>query len=405
VGAPVLDRYRFLTFDVLTQAFVGELELSDVVYNLALGADGTATGKLQLPSMSAGLASTEWLTLETGTEGGAPLAVSVAGELVADAVAAQTRRDLVNELMGLIIPLRRQLVIERDGQPIWAGLIFAAPGTDNLALTATEFMAYLRRRLYPVAAVWDGLDMFTIVRTLLTYAAAQYHGNVGITVATTGTLGTAVVEQTVNPWDELKIGQAIEDMASAEDGFEYAIRPGYTPTGNLTKTWTMARRMGRRYTETGFVFEVGQNVAADGFTWPDDGLTVANKLYGSGTGSGQDQLRTTRQNTTMLDQGYPLLEDTYSLRDETDVARLGARTAGRLAAVARPPIMSELTVEADGDPGLGDYLPGDGFLFRCPPDLVPRFPDGIEVDARIVNINVDTSGGTETVKITMVEDA
>jgi len=388
--------YRTLTFDSLTQEFVSEVEMTGLSYEMNLGpaSIGESSGTVTLPAMSD--PALDYQVLHFAAEDGSPIYVMENGAPVGDPTVAEARRSAAQELIDAVRPVRRQLVVERDGVPLSANLIWAAPGVDQLAVKASDTWSYWMHRVNHAHFSFNNVDTFHVVRTLLAAAAAVPQGNIGLIVPTNN-LGT-LVSRDYEPWEDVRYGKAIEDLAAADDGFEFYVSPSYDSSGRLVKTLRMARTIGRPYTSTGIVFEVGQNVSVDGFNWPNDWTTVASRLFASGAGSGASTLTATVQESVA---GQPVLDDTFALKDETNFTRLVARSQRQLSIVKQAPTLPSLTIDAETDPVLGSYGRGDGCLVRVPPDLVPALPYGIEFATRISGIKVDVAdNGTETVTLT-----
>jgi hypothetical protein len=400
----VADRYRTLTFDSLTRRFVAEVELAGLNYSWSLSDIGEASGILTLPAQAPPV---DLLTLDIATEGGQPILVESAGLPVYDASASEARRSAADELIAAVAEWRRLLVIERDGTPLWGGPIWATPGVDQLTVQAFESMSYYRRRHQDTRLVFLGTDVADAVRAILAAANAKPNGSIGITIAA-GTIGVTV-DRTYEPHELVEVAKAIDDMAKADPGFDWRVDLAYASTGDLIQTLRMARRLGRPYQQTGFTFEVGRDIDPDSFEWPSDGAGTNTRVIGTGAGTAAEQLRATYQNSELLSAGFPMLEEVLSLGDETSLAQLQARTRARLNATAQPIVLPEISVPADPEPGtapsLGSYIPGDGVLLTAPADLLPRHPRGLEVVARVADVQVAVSDdGDEDVKLTLIAE-
>lgn len=368
-----MAEYRVISTDVRTGVRIAELPLNDLSFGSVLNGAGELSGTLPLP--------------------------------VNDPVLAATYVDAVD-------PVRRQLVVERDGAIVWCGLVWMSPYSDNdqtLEVRAAETWSYYRRRVIATRRVFTGADQFAIVRQLLNDAHAVSGGDINVTVGseTCGVLR----DRTYETWEFKNLGEAVEQLAEVINGFDFSIEPAWSAAGALTKTFRLYYpRKGARFSATGHVFEVGRNVIR--WDWPNDGTRYANRVHNVGSGQDAATLRVTRTATDQLTlaasggPGYPLIEEVISNTDVIKTSTLTAQADLTLGSLARPIEIPRVVVRADVDPILGAWSLGDACRFVCQPGLSPRFPDGIDDYRRIIGFDVEVNDeGTEEVQLTLgVED-
>lgn len=118
-------------------------------------------------------------------------------------------------------------------------------------------------------------------------------------------------------------------------------------------------------------------------------------VHVTGAGGGGATLIATGGNPFLLDQGYPLLESVYSLKDVTDAGVLAARARAIALAHSEPLVLVDLTAEWDGNGEVGDEA---RLHFRD-----PNFPGGIDIYKRITTMQIQppTSTARETVRVTL----
>jgi hypothetical protein len=364
--------YRCIALDLRTGARIAELPLSGLTYSSKLNSVGDCSASLRIPTDNATLAA--------------------------------LYNDAVDEA-------RRQLVIERDGNIVWCGIIWLSPYDDSnqtRTIKAAEDWSYFRRRVINTTQVFTAADQITIARTLLRNAQAVTGGNIGVTVGSQ-TCGVTR-DRTFNKYELKPVGEAIEQLAAIENGFDFAIDANWnSTTGALVKTFRPSYpRRGRNYANTGHVFQLGRNMTS--FSWPSDGTRVANRVWATGNGEGDAMLITSATDTYQLQTlasggpGYPLLEATVSNKDVTVQATLDAQARTRLVSVSTPVVLPEITVRADLDPVIGSYITGDACRILIP-EGNPRFPDGLDTYRRIIGWDVSvTDDGLESVKLTLWEE-
>ena len=376
--------YRVISADLRTGTRITELPLSGLSFGARLNDVGQASGKLPLPAPNS----------------------------ATNCALATLLNDAVDEA-------RRMLIIERDGVPVWVGCIWVAGYNDSdqsRDIRASDFGSYWRRRLVAYDQTFTTQNPTAIVETLLTTAQAEQGGNLNIT--STRTIDVAYTEPTVtlelDRYELRTVGETIEELAKAETGFEYDYEYSWdTTAGTVNINFAMSYpRRGRRFNESGHVFELGRNVTE--FTWPSDGTRVANRVFATGNGEGDAMLISSAADTYQLlpgsegGPGYPLLEEVTAskrTRGNDGQSQLDALTAARIKAIATPVVLPEITVRADLDPIFGSYITGDACRVIIPPNLSPRFPDGLDQYRRIVgwNVNVDDEG-TESVSLILGEE-
>jgi hypothetical protein len=359
--------YRVLSLDLRTGTRIAELEVKDLKFSQRLNNAGSLSGTVQLPPPNS----------------------------TADRARGSVINDAVDEC-------RRLLVVERDGVVVADGIVWASPysdGTSSRSITAASLWSYFRRRYITARTVFPLTDQLTIARTLIDTAQAASGGSIGVT-HNTG-LSTVTRSRTYERGELKPVAEAIEQLASVDNGFDFAIDCNWDPaTGALVRTLNLAYpRRGRNFLATGHVFEMGRNIT--GFEWPSDGTATANRVWGIGAGEGTSMLMTAKVDATQIQPltsggpGYPLLEDVITNKDIRELSTLEAQTQARLDAYSSPIVIPKISVRADVDPVLGSYITGDAARIIIPPNTSPRFPDGLDTYKRIVgwDVTVDDQGG------------
>lgn len=357
--------YRFLAVDLLSHKLLAELPLTGVSWGQTLNAAGETQATLPLPADNPKLAS-----------------------IFVDAT----------------IPLRRALYIERDGVLMWGGPIWKRDMKTRTAMTlnAMEWLSLFNRRIIRATAIYIGQDQLVIAHDLIKQAQNTTGGALGVTVQYPVIESGVPRDRTYNTWEAKKVGEALSQLSAVEDGFDFAIDIAFQSDGSISRAFTTSYPYrGRLGTETGHVFEVGRNIVDIG--WPEDGTNVANSWEALGAGDGADMLRVTSTNSALFDQGYPLLEDSVSLRDIDVEATLTEHADAYVAARGVPIVLPPVTVRGDIDPIVGSYICGDEARIRVQDD--PRFPDGVDEMRRITSFKVKVpDSGSAAEEVTMSLD-
>lgn len=366
--------YRVIATDLRTGTRIAELPLAGLSYSSVLNGAGELSGTLPLPVDNPDLAA--------------------------------VYNDAVDEV-------RRQLVVERDGVPVWCGIVWAAPYTDEdqtREVRAAETWSYYRRRTISTRRVYRNADQATIARQLINDANGVTGGDIGVTVGSE----TTGVNRDFNAevYERKVVAEEIETLSELANGFDFSIDPSYDAAGNLVKTFRIwYPRKGRNFMRTGHVFEVGRNNVIS-WDWPSDGTRYANRVIVTGAGDGpatRSAVRTNSDQTTAPSAGgpgYPLIESVLSESQEAVQANLNSRAQKALVTFSQPVVVPKLVVRADVDPIFGSYVVGDAVRFVCQPGLSPRFPEGIDTYRRIVawTVNVSDEGSEEIDLLLGVED-
>lgn len=358
--------YRYLFADLLTNEIVGELPLTGVAFTQQLNQAGTLTGHLLLSGMT-------------------------------------TAQFNVNQSTT---PARTAIYVDRNGDLIWGGVIWGRSynsADQTLSITAREFESYFERRRITQTVDFQNIDQLVIARTLMTDAQSVASGDIGVIV---GTETSGVLISRTYYYYEIKgVYPALQDLSRAENGFDFNIQVSYDPiTNEPLKTLVLGYpRSGTIYDINDpealvFIFPAGNIVE---YEYPEDGAIAANVVYALGAGSNEGKLLESAQDTALLADGWPLLEEQANYSDVTDSAYLQELATGQVLAVAYPPTTIKIVVPAYVTPELGSYSIGDDARLIITDE---RFPNTLDAVYRIVGLSVQPGeDGPERVTITLTE--
>ena len=358
--------YRYLFADLLTNDILAELPITGVAFTQQLNQAGTFTGHLLISGLD-----TEKFNVLPAT-----------------------------------IPGRTALYIDRNGSLVWGGVIWGREynsAEQIITLTGREFESYFERRRIITTLSFTNADQLAIARGLINAAQAAGSGDIGVIVGaeTSGIL----VDRVYYDYELKQVYGAIQDLSRQEDGFDFNIKVEYDAiTNEPLKTLVLGfPRSGVVYSSSStsapvFEFPAGNVVE---YVYPEDGAIAANTIYALGAGSNEGKQSSTAQNTTLLGEGWPLLEDQANYSDITDQTVLDELAIGQANAVAYPPTTLRLVVPAFENPEFGDYEIGDDCRLRI---LDNRFPEGLDSIYRIVGLSVEPGeDGPERVTLTLTE--
>lgn len=364
--------YRYLFYDLVTNAAQAELPMRGVTFESRLNEVGSFTG--HLPIADPQIAKLQpW----TQTPGG-----------------------------------RTALYVDRGGRLVWGGIVVtrrysqggqAGGSAFALEVGASEFMWGFDKRVIAADAVFTNAEQMTIPGGLINTAQAVRNGNIGVLVPSfpaSGVLRT----QTWAGSERKTVGQAIRDLAQLDQGFDWAILVDYGQGGQAAgvpgKQLALGYpRLGVTYTASGWEFEFPGNVVD--YVWPEDSSQQAITAYVQGAGTGSAMVTSTNTVTGLLDAGYPQLDQVFQAKDQTDPAVIAARAVAAAKAYSSPVTLLTLMVRADLDPVLGSYNVGDDCLVRI---TSPQFPasgglPGYTGYWRIVGIRVQPQDDTQPERV------
>ena len=393
-------RCAYRSVDTATGAFVAYVPLHEVRYSRILNGVGGFTAKLKLPPLGSG----RW---ESSSEGD-PYEDEYVDEYggTDTEVIVPTGRALADAYVAATAPVKTTIYVERDGVVVDAFVIWDR-SYDHEAQTITvqgaQMWSLVRKRRIRWNATYTATDQLAIVEALIDKAQTSTGGDLGITVSA-GTSGR-LRDRTYVAHEDKPLGEAIEQLAAVIDGFDFRLdvdRSGDTYARTLRLFYP---RVGRDASRTGHVWTLGANMVR--LDWPEDGQRAANSIAALGAGEGSSMLRAVVADTTVIGEGYPLLEDSISLKDVTDASTLEGHARAELADRSRPLVLPSATVLADSAPSLGAYVPGDDARLVVPPNRDPCWPDGLDAFARIVEVRCapPEDGRPETVELVFEEVA
>lgn len=335
--------WEWIATDLRTNALLGELPLSGVSFGEVLNGAG---------QFSATLNALDGVTATTAAERRRLIALRRAASTPGRTV-VWPRRD------GVVFP--PFIVWRREG----------GDGTSTYQLSGAGLWSYFRTQHLRVTKTYTGTDQLAIARDLIATAQAASGANIGVTLGaeTSGVFR----DRTYRSFELKQIGEAVEQLAAVDDGFDFAIDA--TPSFGRVLTLSYPRR-GRIAGTTGIVFEQGKNLMS--YRWSADAARQANIYTAIGAGDGDDMLLATASRPELLDAGFPLLSATGSFKDVNRQATLNAHALAGVNARANTPTFFSLTVDPDDtDAGVGSWIVGDdALLVIADDDDYPRQADG-----------------------------
>lgn len=272
-------------------------------------------------------------------------------------------------------PGRTAIHVLRDGSPQWSGIIWTRRITkDGLTFGAEGWHSGLRKRTINWDLDYDQ-DQLAIFRDLIDRTQSQSNGDFGIELGAE-TSGVDRV-RTYRSHERKFIGEALEQLAAVENGFDFEIVPYLNGREVRRKLALYYPRKGRRRNDLRFTH--GSNIVI--LEEETDGKALANTIHAVGAGEGDTMLRTTVAAPESLTT-FPLYEDVLTHKSVKEEPTLVANAQDLLAGTRYPVDVVSATVETTP----GTFSTGDEI--RVSADDGPR-----EIDQwfRVVGLGVDVS--------------
>jgi hypothetical protein len=348
--------YRYLYADALTDVVHGELPLESAEFTETLNSPGSFQGTMPLRPHRLGKVS------------------PVNPEHMA--------------------PGRTKLYVERDGVILWGGLLWTLEmdvESNGLTLGGEGFLSYFRRRLIRATKTYAQQDQAYIAADLIDYAQALSYGNLSIRTDEVTATGVRR-DRTYWYYERKNLGEALEQLAAVQDGFDFRFPSRYASGGYIETTFQVGYpATGRR---TDHVFELGANVELLGLSV--DATEMALQVDATGEGEGDDMLLTSVTDTTLLG-AYPLLERVDSFGDVRVRATLEDHARRLLKRGSAPIRIPDLAVHSDTVPTPGAYVVGDVVRVRGSYGLL-----SLDARYRIIEVRVGVNAnGSENVRLAL----
>lgn len=375
-----MAEYRFEARDLRTGVLLGDLPLGSVAWSQGFdgqGVRGTLRGRINLMQRASTGAR-----LTAGFLDGTRLARTV-------------------------------IWLYRDGVPLDGFIVWQRPkriGGRHLEINAASLLSYFGRRTLNATKSYTAVDQHDIARDLVTYMQAQTGGNVGIVNTTTNDSGVVRDRLPIAfGYERKNIGELLEQLAAVEQGFEYAVDVALVADVPQATFRCSYPKRGRTYGQTGMLLIRSGDNSGNllDYDLDEDAVELVTTVHAIGAGEGTDMLLSTQSDTSLIDGGWPLLEDVISLKDVSAKATLDSHAR---AHVKRHGLtgMERWGLRVDPDDvsvPFGSWIVGDEARVVVEDD--ERFPAGVNGEPgfdrvmRIVGqtVTVQDDGGPDIVML------
>lgn len=351
-----MARYRFLAYDITGTQFRAEIPFSTIKFGDVLNRPGSLDASLP-------------------------------------ARAAEAAQDILD-------PGRTTLWITNGTDIVWGGIVWAwrrdLSDAPEVRIAGQGLWSYYRegRRTIRADATFTATDQLSIVSSILSTAHATANPlglNVSLNPSTSGiTRTTSFLGR-----DRKPVGEAIEQLAEMDDGFDFNTRAVWdTTTSPPVPDVTLDVWYPQAGSVTSIVWEHGHDVLLEPVEVDASKLATTVDAIGGDAGAG-----TIIQTATDSSGTFPYLEGTVSITDETNTTTLSAAASGELARLQSPPRTTTAQILDSNRWPLGSWNLGDQVWISCR-------DTGVDVDGywRVTAWDCDVNpNGIDTITVTLAE--
>lgn len=325
------------------------------------------------------------------------------------ALTVKTRDNLRN----ITTPARMSLVVEWSnpgesvGTPVFAGPIWNR-NFDGTAATinATGVKSILDRRKLVVWAApyqsqvlaYANLTLGSIAAQIVSFATSGSKPGAGLPITVPGNV-TGTSSKSYNGFNLKTVGSALSDLTNLINGPDIDFIPVWADSNRSAINWRMVTgttTQPKLFSPATVVYDAGQpKSSVKLLTFVDDASTMATRQWGNGSGTDVDTLMSTASSSTLVNEGWPALEQQKDYKSETAQSNLDAAVQGDLVLNQTLTEQWGLTVDATRPPVLGSFSLGDIARIRVANHV--WIPDG-DYTQRIIAMQGD---GTTSVVLSV----
>lgn len=296
-------------------------------------------------------------------------------------------------------PGRTALFIERDGALAWGGIVWSRVYQSqghNLSFTGQTFESYAYKQFIETDFIKVDMDQREILRQLFIHMSAKPYADIGIQVQAAPYSGDILRTVNFYAYEGWTYGKAIEYLLGYDQGFDYTLDVVYDSNMAPAILMRCDNVLGAPIATTQVAFDYPGNIK--NYWYPESGSSGVTSMIGFGAGEAGAMTRSKYVIQKLLDAGYPDLQSDYNNKDVSVAATLGSQTKAAALLAAIPITVPTFEINPQLDPQLGSYNLGD----YCKISIIdPRFPDGKELNTRILgwDIQPPVSDSTEGIKL------
>lgn len=255
-------------------------------------------------------------------------------------------------------PGRNFVVAERDGHPVWGGIVWTRTyqsQSKTEQLYCRTFDAYADRRIIDFDYSSVNVEQTQLFLTLYELMQADTSA---VKIELPAPLATGIgITLEVKGAEYKTYRQVLSSISDTDVGFDWTIdvvRDG----GSYRRVMRLGfPNLGSPWSTTSPIFDYPGNIS--NYYQNESMAESGTHIYGIGAGEGETMVVSTVIHGDVLNGGFPRYDNDFSMKDIASQAILDSQTAIK-ANILRPP-MPIITVElkADRNPEFGSYSIGD----------------------------------------------
>lgn len=284
-------------------------------------------------------------------------------------------------------PGRCYVVVERNGVPIWGGLLYTSTyqsQSKTRQLYAKDLKAYPESRLIRIDQELSGeqTDLF-----LQLYSLMQAYAN-SVVVDLPSPISTGVARSVEVLFTEYRTFRTeLDKLADNSNGFDWLIewsRSGGAYTKRLVLGWPTIGSPVNHGTVTFDYYDVPElGIGGNILNYWENSTMVGSGTHVFGVGGGEGDLIIANEyrHLDLLAGGFPRYDVDLSFKDVLDQTTLNNLLSYHAQLRKAPASVMTLEVKGEGDPAFGDYGVGDVCRIVIQD---PRYPAGILMTKRLL---------------------
>lgn len=277
----------------------------------------------------------------------------------------------------------------------------------HVDLSCLGLLSYFSRRILTVTRSYTAVDQADIARDLIGWAQSQPGGDIGIVVPSSPDTGVLRDRLPIGySYERRNIGTLVEQLASVIDGFEFSVDVTVTADEPVATFQVHYPQRGRRANQSNLLLLRSGDGSGNlwDYSLAEGADAFVTTVHGIGAGEGASMLLASHSDTSLLDQGYPLIEDYIAHKDVIESSTLVGHTQETVRRRGRVNSQWQLRVDpADVSNPFGSWIVGDEARLVIEDD--DRFPagsngePGLETTLRIIGqtVAIPDDGGPERV--------
>lgn len=304
------------------------------------------------------------------------------------------------DLVGSTIPGQCFVCCEKDGVPVWFGIIWSRTyqsQAKTIQLRARTLSAYPDKRRIKENFTYTSEDQGEIFLDLWNSMQGTPEGDIGIIVPGSFTTGVTMALD-IRAADLKTYFDVMSSIADGDSGFDWRISTVKNAGGSYDHTLLTGSPLLGSSDHTLITFEYTGNIT--NYYETESVTEGGTNIILSGTGTGEDAITSEYVHTDLLASGiWPIYDVVVPRKDVSEQLVLDA-LAMRQGALRRPPMAKiKIFVRGEADPVFGSYSLGDACRLYF---TDPKHEEGAQYNTRIVAWNYWPSSGDNIDEVELI---